>query len=321
MLIRMRFDLTDLRLFLAVLDAGSITHGAAEAGLSLAAASERLREMEATGKVALLERGRRGVTATAAGEALAHHARIILRQMAQMRGELGEHARGLRATVQVAANTAALAELLPRRLGPWMAANPRIDVALKERQSAEVARAVTSGLAEIGILSDAVDTSGLTLQPFAVDRLVVIAPHDHPLAARRRVAFAEIVPEQVVGLAGGALQEHIDAQAARIGARLRMRVRMPGFDGICQMVAAGVGLGIVPETAARRCGRSLKLARLRLADAWATRRLAVCVHREGNLTPPARALFAFLATGDSAVAEPDREAAVLRGRIRSTFRP
>ncbi|ALA19526.1 LysR family transcriptional regulator [Chelatococcus sp. CO-6] len=300
----MRFDLTDLRLFLAVLDAGSITHGAAEAGLSLAAASERLRDMEEAGKVALLERGRRGVTATAAGEALAHHARIILRQMAQMRGDLGEHASGLRATVQVAANTAALSEFLPQRLGPWMAANPRIDVALKERQSAEVARAVTSGLAEIGILSDAVDTSGLVLRPFAVDRLVVVAPHGHPLTASKRIAFAEILHEQVVGLAGGALQEHIDAQAARMGARLKMRVRMPSFDGICHMVAAGAGLGVVPEVAARRCGRSMKLMRLRLTDAWTTRRLAVCVHHEEELTPPARALFAFLASDGCAPASP-----------------
>lgn len=55
----MRFDLTDLRLFLAVVEAGSITHGAAAANLSLAAASERLRDMEAVGGVSLLDRGRR----------------------------------------------------------------------------------------------------------------------------------------------------------------------------------------------------------------------------------------------------------------------
>ncbi len=64
----MRFDLTDLRLFLAVADTGSITHGAAEVGLSLPAASERLRDMEATGQVLLLERGRRGVALTGAGK-------------------------------------------------------------------------------------------------------------------------------------------------------------------------------------------------------------------------------------------------------------
>src|SRR5690606_27875771 len=110
--------------FLAVVDAGSITHGAADAGLSLSAASERLRDMEATGEVRLLDRGRRGVSPTGAGEALAHHARLILRQMAQMRGELGEHAKGLRTTIRVLANTAALTEFLPRRLAPWLAMHP-----------------------------------------------------------------------------------------------------------------------------------------------------------------------------------------------------
>lgn len=292
----MRFDLTDLRLFLAVIDAGSITHGAADVGLSLPAASERLRDMEAAGEVKLLDRGRRGVWPTPAGEALAHHARLIVRQMVQMRGELGEYASGLRATVRVAANTASLTEFLPERLGTWMAVHPRIDVELKERQSIEIARAVSAGLAEIGILSDAVDTSGLELRPFVIDRLVVVVPREHPLAAKKRVAFSDILNEHFVGLAGGALQDHIDFRAARSGIKLKVRVRVRTFEGICHMVAAGVGFGIMPETAARRCGRSTKISSVRLADDWATRRLSVCVRSEEELTPPARDLFEHLAS-------------------------
>ncbi len=295
----MRFDLTDLRLFLAVVDAGSITGGAADVGLSLPAASERLRDMEAAGQVRLLERGRRGIRPTSAGEALAHHARLIQRQIAQMRGELGEHASGLRATVRLAVNTATLTEFLPERLGTWMAAHPQIDVELKQRQSIEIARSVSAGLAEIGILSDAVDTTKLNLRPFAIDRLVVVVPRDHELTANKRVAFADILHEQFVGLTG-ALQDHIDAQAARMGVRLGIRARMASFEGICQMAALGVGLGIMPETAARRCGRSAKIAYVRLADDWATRRLSVCVRSEEDLTSPARSLFNHLVlSGDA----------------------
>lgn len=290
----MRFDLTDLHLFLAVVDAGSITHGAAEAGLSLPAASERLRDMEAVGEVRLLERGRRGVTPTEAGEALAHHARAILLRMAQMRGEMGEYAKGLRATVRVLANTAALTEFLPDRLAPWMAAHPQVDIDLKERQSPEIARSVAAGFAEIGILSDAVDTHGLTLRPFAVDRLVVVAARDHALAARRHARFADLFGEHFIGLTGGALQEHIDAQAARIGARQKIRVRLRTFDAICRVAAEGAGIGIVPETAARRCRRSPRPAIVRLADAWATRHLSVCIRAEAELPPAARNLFSHL---------------------------
>lgn len=291
----MRFDLTDLRLFLAVVDAGSITHGAAEVGLSLPAASERLRDMEANGDVKLLERGRRGVSPTPAGEALAHHARLIQRQLAQMRGELGEHASGLRATIRLVANTASTTEFLPGRLGDWMRSHPQVDIELKERQSIEIARVVSAGLAEIGILSDAVNTSGLVLRPFAIDRLVVVMPRDHVLAAAKQIAFADVLHEHFVGLASGALQDHIDAQAARLGTKLKMRVRMRTFESICEMAAYGIGLGIVPETAARRSGRSAKIAALRLTDDWATRQLSVCTRSVEELAPPARDLFEHLA--------------------------
>ncbi|MBS7700714.1 MULTISPECIES: LysR family transcriptional regulator [unclassified Chelatococcus] len=293
----MRFDLADLRLFLAVAEAGSITGGAAEAGLSLAAASERLRDMEAEGGVRLLDRGRRGVMLTEAGAALAHHARIILRQMTQMRGELGQYATGLRETVRILANTAAHTELLPPRLAPWMARNPRIDVELKERQSVEVAKALSRGLADVGIFSDAVDTAGLALHPFAVDRLAVVVSRDHVLSARKYVLLRDIVGERCVGLIDGALQEHIEAQAAKLGAKLKMRIRMRTFEGICQMVASGVGYGIIPETAARRHLRSGRIAIIRLSDDWATRRLVVGVSAETSLTAPLLELLGHLTHG------------------------
>lgn len=290
----MRFDLTDLRLFLAVVEAGSITHGATAAHLSLAAASERLRDMEAVGGVRLLDRGRRGVTPTPAGEALAHHARLILGQIARMQGELGEHAQGLRATVRLLANTAAMTEFLPDPLGAWLAAHPRIDVDLRERQSSEIVKAIAGGLADIGIISDAVDSGDLRLRPFAIDRLVVVMARTHPLAAAKRIAFADIIALDQVGLAGGALQDHIEEQAARTGARLKVRARVRTFDGICRMAAHGVGVGIVPETAARRARRSAPIGVARLTDDWATRRLMLCTHPDADLVPPARALLDHL---------------------------
>ncbi|WP_019831895.1 LysR family transcriptional regulator [Sphingomonas sp. PR090111-T3T-6A] len=291
----MRFDLTDLRLFLAVVDAGSITHGAAEAGLSLAAASERLRDMEATGEVVLLNRGRRGVEPTEAGEMLAHHARTILHQMAQMRGEIGQYAKGLRASVRIFANTAAATAFLPSRLAPWMAAHPRIDIDLKERESIEIARSVAAGFAEIGVLSSAHDTGSLVLRPFAVDRLVVVASKDHAVAAERQVGFADLLGHPFIGLMSGPLQDHIDGQASRLGARLKMRVRLHGFEDICRMAGAGAGIGIVPETAARRVRRATGIVTIGLRDPWATRRLSLCVRDEEELTPPARALLDHLA--------------------------
>lgn len=293
----MRFDLTDLRLFLAVADAGSITHGAAAAGLSLPAASERLREMERAGGVRLLDRGRRGVALTEAGEALAHHARLIGRQMALMRGELGEHATGLRSTLRILSNTAAMAELLPQRLAPWMAAHPRIDLDLRERQSTEIARSVLAGFADLGVLSQAAAQDGLLLRPFAEDRLVVVAAAGDDLAGMRQVRLADIAGRHFIGLSDSALQDHIAAQAAAMGLRLRYRLRLRGFDGICRMAGAGVGIGIVPHTAARRMRRLLPIAVIGLADGWARRRLSVCVRAGAEPPAPVRSLFDHLTAG------------------------
>ena len=95
----MRFDLTDLRLFLHVVESGSITHGAEKANMALPSASARLRGMEEVIGLPLLERGRRGVEPTPAGLTLAHHARLVLRQIEAMHGELGEFSAAIRAQV------------------------------------------------------------------------------------------------------------------------------------------------------------------------------------------------------------------------------
>lgn len=300
----MRFDLTDLRLFMAVVDAGSITHGAAEVGLSLAAASERLREMETTGKVQLLSRGRRGVAPTEAGEMLAHHARTILQQMAHMRGEIGHYAKGVRASVRIFANTAAVSEFLPGRLAPWMAAHPQVDITLKERESADIARSVRAGFAEIGVLSDAVEPEGLFLRPFATDRLVVVMPKGQPLAGNRQVRFSELLDQMFIGLFDGALQAHLEAHAHRLGSKLKVRVRLRSFDAVCRMAGAGAGIGIVPEAAARRCKRSTQIAIVRLQEPWATRQLSICVTDLNALPPPARSIFDFLSQPTSLACNP-----------------
>ncbi|MGQ3027414.1 MAG: LysR family transcriptional regulator [Ferrovibrionaceae bacterium] len=291
----MRFDLTDLRLFLCIVEAGSITRGAEMANLALPSASGRLRGMEEVAGVTLLERGRRGVSPTPAGSALAHHARLVLAQIDRMRGELGEFAGGMRGRVRILANTAAMTEFLPELLAPWLAAHPKIDIDLRERQSTDIVAAIAGGHADIGIVSDAVDHGGLKTLPFAVDRMVVVAPPDRPRAGRRPIAFTETRGHGFVGLgAGSALQDYLGGHAARAGRRIAFRIRMRGFDGLCRMVAAGVGIGIVPETAAARARRLWDIATIPLSDGWAARRLLLCLRDPGALAPPARALVQAL---------------------------
>ena len=286
----MRFDLVDLRLFQLVAEAGSITAGAERAHLALASASERIRGMEAALGVALLERGRRGVRPTPAGLALAHHARLVLQQVERMRGDLGDYARGLKAHVRLLSNTAALTEFLPEALGAFLTAHPHIDIDLEERLSAEIVAAVAEGRAEIGIVADTVDLGDLETFPFRVDRMVLVTARGHRLAGRREIGFAEVLDEPFVGLGeGSALQDYLAGHAARLGRRPRYRVRLRSFDAVCRMVERGVGVGVVPQSAARRC-RAMAIRRVRLKDLWATRHLTICVRRFGELSAPAQML-------------------------------
>jgi DNA-binding transcriptional LysR family regulator len=90
------------------------------------------------------------------------------------------------------------------------------------------------------------------------------------------------------------LSEHLPKAAARIGVRLRFRARLRDFDAICQMVAAGVGVAVVPEAAAKRCARSMPITMIKIRDAWANRKLAICARSFKTLPRPAKQLVEHL---------------------------
>ncbi len=293
----MHFDLVDMRLFVAVAEARSITHGAERSALALASASARIKGMEAALGVPRLERQRHGVRLTAAGESLLDHARIVLHQVAAMQGELTAHARGLKARIHMLANTSVAGEHLPKALAAFLAKYPAISVDIEERESAEIATALASGAADIGLAIEAILPDGLDRFPFCDDRLVLIAPPGDEIASRRQISFSDVAERDFVGLTeASALQTHIAMQAAKLGVRLRMRARLRGFDAICQMVEAGVGLAIVPEVAARRVSRSIRIKAIRMTDPWASRRLAICTRGRQSLPRPVQQFADHLKT-------------------------
>jgi len=291
----MPFDLIDLRLFLNIVEAASITRGADASHLALASASERIRDLEARLGTRLLDRERRGVAPTPAGVTFAHHARLMLQQAERMRGEMAAYASGLKGHVRLLANTAAAIEFLPGAVARFLAEHPHIDIELGERPSHQIVRAVADGSADAGIVADIVDPGTLETVPIAVDQLVLAVPVDHPLGLDRRVAFEEVLDLEFVGLgSGSALQHHLADQASRLGRPLRLRVRVGGFEAMCRMVEAGAGCGILSESAARRYRRGMAIRIVPLADAWARRTLMLCTRRGDALPAHARQLVAHL---------------------------
>jgi len=297
----MRFDLTDLRLFLHVVEAGSITHGAERMHLALAAASTRIRHMEVSLGTLLLHRARQGVRPTEAGRTLLHHARMLLQQADRMRGDLAEYADGLRGQVRLMSNTNALTEFLPEPLSAFLAAHPQVNIDLEERLSDEIVAAVADGTADVGIVAGTVEVAGLEVLPFRVDRFVLVVATNHPLSAVEQIAFADTLDFDFVGLdRASALQRFLSEKAERIGRRLRLRVQLRGFDAVCRLVECNVGIGVVPATTAERHAKTMSIHRIELIDEWAVRRLTICVRRQADLPVYARELVRHLAEPASA---------------------
>ncbi|WP_077033950.1 LysR substrate-binding domain-containing protein [Pelomonas sp. KK5] len=273
-----RLDLVSLHLFNLVARTGSISKGAELAPLAVGAASKRISELEAAVGATLLERHSRGVTLTAAGEALQRHAQRILADVDQLEADLSDHAKGLVGVVRLWANTSAVTQFLPQDIARFVAANPEIRIELEEADSNEIASAVLDGRADFGILADRTPVPGLQTMNYRQDRLVLVVPQGHALARRRQVRFEEAVEFDFVSLAKNtSLARRLQAETDALGRRLKMRIQVRSFDAMCLMVAAGLGVAVLPSDAIRPHLRSMHLKEIALLDEWAKRRLLIAL--------------------------------------------
>ena len=291
----MHFDLVDLDLFRHVVEAGSITRGAERAHLALAAASTRIRHLEEAFGASLLTRSRQGVTPTQAGRTLLQHARAMLREAERLREDLGAYAGGAGGQIRMLCNTNALTEFLPEALSSFLTAHPNVSVDLEERLSDEIVGLIAEGVGDVGIVAGTVDSGALETFPFRKDRFVLVVAREHPLARRSRIGFAQVLEHDFVGLdRASALQRFLAGHAARAGRPLRLRVQLRSFDAVCRLVECNVGIGVVPETTARRVAKIMAIVPVVLTDAWAPRDLTICVRRFADLPPFARELVTHL---------------------------
>lgn len=290
----MHFDFTDLRLFVAVAEAGSITAGADRACLSLASASARIRGLEQQAGVQLLARGARGVQTTLAGERLLGHARLLLQQSERLRGDMAEFSPGSACHLRILANTVAASTFLPELLADYLLLHTQTDIVLEELPSTAISQSILDQTADIGIVANHADLRGLESYPFREDRLVLALPVDHPLAGRASVSFSETLAYDFIGLSdNSALQQHLAQHAVRNGSPMRLRARAGSFEVVCRMVTRGAGIAVVPEEIARqRPGMQVRI--IALDDAWATRQLSIVVRQLAQLSLPAQRLVAFL---------------------------
>lgn len=296
-----RWSLDDLRVFCAVADAGSLTAAGDAVGLSLSSVSARLKALEEAFGTELCHRSHKGIQLTPAGLRLQAHARDLLEKAALVTEDVTEFGTQPRGLVRLAANTTAVTEHLPDLLAAFLAAHPRIDVALVEGVSADVLRQVREGQADIGICTPGPAAGDLCSLPFRSDRMVLVVPATHPWTDRGTIAFQECLWSDHVCLQRSAAMYGFLVQRARDqGRQLKGRIHVAGFDAMARLVGRGVGVGVMPESSALRLKEAHGLGVLVLNDAWADIPLFVCVRSLDELSPSSRALLAALRPEGSA---------------------
>ena len=273
-----RVDLVSLSLFALVARTGSISRGAALAALAVGAASKRLSDLEHALGTPLLERHSRGVSLTEAGLALQRHAQRILSDVDQMTADLSDYASGLTGVVRLWANTSAVTQFLPAQVSGFVRDNPRIRIELEEADSHEIVVAVLDGRADLGIFADRTPALGLHVLNYRQDRLVLVAPAGHPLARRKAVRWAQAVEYDFVTLAKAtSLHKRLEMETETLGRRLKNRIQVRSFDAMCRMVAAGMGIAVLPDVAVEPLLKPLDLRRVALDEPWSDRRLLIGV--------------------------------------------
>ena len=287
----MKLDPVSLRLFVAVMEEGTIAEAAAREHIAASAVSKRLSELEQTLATELFVRSNKGTEPTAAAFTLLNLARGVLNDLDGIYAQMREYASGVRGHVRVYANISAITQFLPGELKSFMAQYPQVQVHLQERISSVIAKAVADNAADIGILNDGNYGEALTLLPYHDDELVVVAPQGHPLARRKSVRMAQLLDFDVVGAHPGSVMNHLLTKAAAdLGRPLRLRIQVSSYDALCLMVAAGLGVGVLPRQSAQLFVPALPIQCLTLAEPWAQRKLVVAVRDPAALSPAARLL-------------------------------
>jgi DNA-binding transcriptional LysR family regulator len=291
----MHFDLVDLRLMVRIAESNSLTRGAESSHISLPSASTRIKNLEESIGTKLLYRTSQGVTLTPPGQALVHHARLVLGQIENLRGDMQEYAKGVKGHLRVFANTTALGEFLPPVLRTYLLSHPDVNIDLKERLSHDIVRAVTEGQTDIGIVAGHVRTENLEVIPYRHDRLALVVPIAHPLDQAQAIDFEQTLGFDHIGLhESSAIHAFLRQVCDGLHRRLPLRIQVGNFEAACRMIEANVGVGILPESAARRHAQSMGIRIVPLKDEWALRALLVCVRKLDALPGFARDLVDLL---------------------------
>jgi DNA-binding transcriptional LysR family regulator len=290
-----RFDLTTLKLFISVIDHGSITRAAEREHIVPSAASKRIGDLEAHLGVALLVRQHTGVVPTAAGEALVRHAREVIKTLDRIPDALSTLAADDPPDIRILANQTAVVVLVAD-LASYIAQRPPVKIRLDEGQSLPIIESVAQGSADIGVIGHFQPADRLHVVPYRSIPLMLVVPASHPLASRGAISFAEALEFDLITLVQGtAIRGWALAAAARMARKPKFTMQVQSYEAMRAMVHAGLGIAVIPAPNILPYKDLFQVRALPLTDDWAYMQLYMVCARHTAGTPAIDDLLAHLA--------------------------
>lgn len=293
----LNLDLTTLRLYVTVCEAGNMSRAAEQSNMVASAVSKRLAQLEDAVGTPLLLRRRHGVERTPAGETLLEHARSMLLSVDRIERDMAGHVAGIQGRVNVLATASVMAESLADEIACFLQqpGYQNIQIDLEERISPEVIRGIREGEASLGICWDAAQTGALHTRTYRYDHLCVAVPQGHPLCQQSALRYADTLDfEHVIMPINSAVEVKLQREAGLLGKRLKYRVIVTNFEAALRVVRAGLAITIVPREIADLYAPTHSLVTLSLNETWARRRFILCHRGDDVLAPAARQLLEAL---------------------------
>lgn len=285
-------ELYQLRYFLEAARQRNFSRAAERLHLAQAALSEQIRKLEADLGVQLFNRGRRESTLTAAGEVLVARATAMLEQADDTRRAVQELV-GLRGgRLTIGAIPSVSAGLLPSPVASFRQQHPQVELILSEGTSDTVSEWVESGRVALGIIQLPSSGGRFDERPLLTEPFVLLASPAHPIARQRSANLSALAKESFVFYKGRARDTALSA-CRDAGFEPRIACESGELEAVHALVAAGLGLALLPELAARRAAPACTLIRLRTPKVQ--RSLALLTRRGHQPSPAAEAFLNLLA--------------------------
>jgi DNA-binding transcriptional LysR family regulator len=290
----MNFDLADLRAFVAVAEMNSFRAAATALHLSQPAISRRIEKLEAALGIRLFERTTRRIALTAVGRDFSHKARSLLDDLENSLLSMREVAASQMGEVVIACVPSAAYYFLPKVLAEYHQQYPRIRVRIIDDSANGVLASVTRGEAEFGINITGNQEPDIDFQGILTESFVVACRHDHPLASRSTVSWAEIGQYDYMTVdrsSGNRLL--LDLALAHTSLNLAWCYEARHVSTLIGLVEAGLGIAVVPRLS-MPADEHPTLTSISLTDPTVERMVGLVRRRGRELTPSALHLYQLI---------------------------